>query len=149
MKTTNVSALLLLLSSPLALFATPDNDRRIETAAKESYNYRTVLEDTVTVKASDGVVTLTGKVKDKGDKALAEDTVENLPGVTRVKNEIKVESSHPEKSDGWIAWKIRSRLLVKGNVSATATKVAVVDGVVTLTGHADNEAQKTLTEVYA
>jgi osmotically-inducible protein OsmY len=149
MKTTNVSALLLLLSSPLALFATPDNDRRIETAAKESYNYRTVLEDTVTVKASDGIVTLTGKVKDKGDKALAEDTVESLPGVTRVKNEIKVESSHPEKSDGWIAWKIRSRLLVKGNVSATATKVAVVDGVVTLTGHADNEAQKTLTEVYA
>ena len=149
MKTTNVSALLLLLSSPLALFATPDNDRRIETAAKESYNYRTVLEDTVTVKASDGIVTLTGKVKDKGDKALAEDTVESLPGVTRVKNEIKVESSHPEKSDGWIAWKIRSRLLVKGNVSATATQVAVVDGVVTLTGHADNEAQKTLTEVYA
>jgi len=149
MNTKNIAALLLLLSSPLALFATPDNDRRIETAAKESYNYRTVLEDTVTVKASDGVVTLTGKVKDKGDKALAEDTVENLPGVSRVKNDIKVESSHPEKSDGWIAWKIRSRLLVKGNVSATATKVAVVDGVVTLTGHAENEAQKTLTEVYA
>jgi hyperosmotically inducible protein len=101
------------------------------------------------VKASDGVVTLTGTVKDKGDKALAEDTVENLPGVTRVRNDIKVESSHPEKSDGWIAWKIRSRLLVKGNVSATATKVTVVDGVVTLTGNADNEAQKTLTEVYA
>ena len=75
--------------------------------------------------------------------------MENLPGVTHVKNEIKVESSHPEKSDGWIAWKIRSRLLVKGNVSATATKVSVVNGVVTLTGTADNEAQKTLTEVYA
>jgi len=149
MKTKNVSALLLLLSSPFALFATPDTDRRIEAAAKESYNYRTVLEDKVTVKASDGVVTLTGKVNDKSDKALAEDTVENLPGVSRVKNDIKVESSHPEKSDGWIAWKIRSRLLVKGNVSATATKVAVVDGVVTLTGTADNEAQKTLTGVYA
>ena len=149
MKLKNTSAHLLLLASPLALFATPDNDRRIEAAAKESFNYRTVLEDKVTVKASDGVVTLTGKVKDQGDKALAEDTVENLPGVTHVKNEIKVESSHPEKSDGWIAWKIRSRLLVKGNVSATATKVSVVNGVVTLTGTADNEAQKTLTEVYA
>ena len=149
MKTKNLSALLLLLSSPLALFATPDNDRRIEAAAKESYNYRTLLEDNVSVKASDGVVTLTGKVKDKDDKALAEDTVENLPGVTRVRNEIKVESIHPEKSDGWIALKIRGRLLVKGNVSATATNVTVVDGVVTLTGTADNEAQKTLTEVYA
>jgi len=38
---------------------------------------------------------------------------------------------------------------VKGNVSAATTKVAVKDGVVTLTGTADNEAQKTLTEVYA
>ncbi len=149
MKTTNLSALLLLLSSPLALLASPDNDRRIEAAAKESYNYRALLEDKVTVKSNDGVVTLTGKVKDKEDKALAEDTVENLPGVTRVNNEITVDSIHPEKSDGWIAWKIRGRLLVKGNVSATATKVAVVNGVVTLTGTVENEAQKTLTEVYA
>lgn len=149
MKTTNLSALLLLLASPLALLATPDTDRRIEAAAKDSYNYRTLLEDKVKVKVSDGVVTLTGKVKDKDDKALAEDTVENLPGVTRVKNEITVDSSHAEKSDAWIAWKIRSRLLVKGNVSATATKVTVVNGVVTLTGTAENEAQKTLTEVYA
>lgn len=149
MKTTNLSALLLLLSSPLALLATPDTDRRIEAAAKESYNYRTVLEDNVNVNVKDGVVTLSGKVRDKDDKALAEDTVENLPGVTRVKNDITVESTHPEKSDEWIAWKIRGRLLVKGNVSAAATKVAVKDGVVTLTGTADNEAQKTLTEVYA
>lgn len=149
MKTRNLSALLLLLSSPLALLATPDTDRKIETAAKESYNYRTVLEDNVNVKVKDGVVTLSGKVKDKDDKALAEDTVKNLPGVTRVKNDITLESGHPEKSDGWIAWKVRGRLLVKGNVSAATTKVTVNDGVVTLTGTADNEAQKTLTEVYA
>lgn len=149
MKTRNLSALLLLLSSPLALLATPDVDRKIETAAKESYNYRTVLEDSVTVKARDGVVTLSGKVRDKEARSLAEDTVENLPGVKRVKNDLTVESAHPEKSDGWIEWKIRGRLLVKGNVSATTTKVSAKDGVVTLTGTADNEAQKTLTEVYA
>jgi osmotically-inducible protein OsmY len=140
---------LLLLSSPLALLATPDTDRKIEAAAKDSYNYRTVLEDNVNVNVKDGVVTLSGKVKDKDDKALAEDTVKNLPGVTRVKNDITLDSGHPEKSDGWIAWKVRGRLLVKGNVSAATTKVSVTDGVVTLTGTADNEAQKTLTEVYA
>jgi osmotically-inducible protein OsmY len=48
-----------------------------------------------------------------------------------------------------MAFKIRSRLLVKGNVSATNTKVSVVDGVATLTGTADNAAQKELTGVYA
>ena len=149
MKNKNLSALLLLLASPIVVFASSETDRKIEDAAKASYNYRTVLEDHVKVKAHDGMVTLTGTVQDKDDKALAEDTVENLPGVTSVKNEIKIKSTYAEHSDKWIALKIRSRLLVKGNVSAATTTVAVQDGVVTLGGTADNLAQKELTEVYA
>jgi osmotically-inducible protein OsmY len=149
MKYQKLSALLLLLSSPLFVCASSDTDRKIEDAAKASYNYRTVLEDHVKVKARDGVVTLTGTVQDKDDKALAGDTVENLPGVTSVKNEIVVRPSYPEHSDAWISLKIRGRLLVKGNVSASATTVAVKDGVVTLGGTAINLAQKELTGVYA
>jgi len=149
MKTKYLPALLVLIASPLALLASHATDRKIEEAAKASYNYRTVLEDNVKVKAQDGIVTLTGTVQDKSDKALAADTVENLPGVTSVKNDIVVASSYPEHSDKWMAVKIRSRLLVKANVSAATTKVEVVDGVATLTGTADNQAQKELTGVYA
>ena len=149
MKLKNLSVLLALIASPVLLFASSDTDRKIEDAAKASYNYRTVLEDNVKVKVSDGVVTLSGTVQDNDDKALAEDTVENLPGVLSVKNNITVTPTYPEHSDAWIAFKIRSRLLVKANVSATSTKVAVQDGVVTLTGTADNLAQKELTGVYA
>lgn len=149
MKIKNASLLLALIAGPIALLASSATDRKIEDAAKASYNYRTVLEDNVKVKANDGIVTLSGTVQDNDQKALAVDTVENLPGVTSVKNEIKVESKYPEHSDSWMALKIRSRLLVKANVSATSTKVAVLDGVVTLTGTADNAAQKELTEVYA
>jgi hyperosmotically inducible protein len=149
MKNKILSSLLLCIGAPLALVATPANDRKIETAAEASYNYRTVLEDHVKVKANDGVVTLTGVVQDKDEKALAADTVENLPGVTRVQNDIRVTSKYPENSDGWIAFKIRSRLLVKAGVSTTGTTVAVHDGVVTLSGKADNLAQKELTEIYA
>jgi len=149
MKNKNLTALLLLVASPLALLASSATDNKIEEAAKASYNYRTVLEDHVKVKAKDGIVTLTGTVRDNDEKALAVDTVENLPGVTAVKNEIKVKSDHPEKSDGWMALKIRSRLLVKGNVSATSTKVEVKDGHAFLTGTADNLAQKELTGIYA
>lgn len=149
MKITKLSALLVLLASPIVLLASSETDRKIEDAAKSSYNYRTVLADSVKVKAHDGMVTLTGTVQDKDDKALAADTVENLPGVTGVKNEIAVKPTYPEKSDGWMALKIRSRLLVKGNVSATSTTVAAKDGVVTLGGTADNAAQKELTEAYA
>ena len=124
-------------------------DRKIEDAAKASFNYRTVLENHVTVKADNGVVTLTGTVLDKDQKSLAEDTVENLPGVMSVNNEIVVAPAYPEHSDEWIALKVRGLLLVKANVSASATTVAVKDCVVTLGGTADNLAQKELTEVYA
>ena len=149
MKIQKLSALLVFIAGPIALLANTATDRKIEEAAKASYNYRTVLEDHVKVKANDGIVTLTGNVQDKDDRDLAADTVSNLPGVMAVKNEIVVKSTVAEHSDGWIALKIRSRLLVKGNVSATSTKVTVVDGNVILTGTADNLAQKELTGVYA
>jgi osmotically-inducible protein OsmY len=149
MKTKNLSALFVFIAGPIALLASSASDRKIEDAAKASYNYRTVLEDHVKVKADDGVVTLTGTVQDKDDRDLAADTVENLPGVVSVNNEIKVEATYPEHSDAWMALKIRGMLLVKSNVSATNTKVAVNDGNVVLTGTAVNPAQKELTEVYA
>ncbi|HEY5551877.1 MAG TPA: BON domain-containing protein [Opitutaceae bacterium] len=149
MKTKNLSVLLVLIASPIALFASSETDRKIEDAAKASYNYQTVLEDNVKVKANDGVVTLTGTVLDKDQAALAVDTVENLPGVVGVKNEIKIDSKYPEKSDAWIAFKIRGTLLVKANVSATSTKVAVEAGNVVLSGTAENLAQKELTTEYA
>ena len=149
MKIKTLSVLIAFLAGPIALLASSDTDHKIEDSAKASYNYRTVLDGHVKVKVKDGVVTLTGKVQDEDDKALAADTVENLPGVMSVDNRIKVEPMYPEHSDAWMAFKIRARLLVKGNVSATSTKVAVVDGNVTLTGTADNAAQKELTAVYA
>jgi hyperosmotically inducible protein len=139
-------AFLLAATMPVALFASSSTDRKIEDSAKASYNYRTVLADHVSVKSMDGVVTLTGTVMDKDDKALAEDTVENLPGVVSVDNEIVVKSDYPEHSDEWIAMKVRGELLVKANVSASSTKVDVKDGIVTLTGTAKNRAQKDLTE---
>ena len=149
MKTKNLSVLLAVIACPIALLASSATDRKIEDAAKASYNYRTVLEDQVKVKANDGIVTLTGTVQDKDQKDLAVDTVENLPGVASVKNEITVKSSYPEHSDAWMAFKVRTRLLVKANVSAASTKVEVKNGIVVLSGTADNVAQKELTEVYA
>ena len=97
MKIKTLAILFSCVAAPVALFApsdnpSPANDRKIEDAAKASYNYRTVLENHVKVKASDGVVTLTGTVQDKGDKDLAADTVENLPGVVSVDNQIQVDA---------------------------------------------------------
>jgi osmotically-inducible protein OsmY len=144
-----LSALILIAAGPVGLLASTDNDQKIEDAAKSSYNYKTVLEDKVDITSDNGTVTLTGKVPDSGQKALAQDTVENLPGVVGVVNQIQVVPPGPEHSDPWIAFEVRSLLLVKAHVSATSTKVDVANGEVTLSGTADNQAQKDLTEVYA
>jgi hyperosmotically inducible protein len=149
MKNKTLLVLFVFIAGPIALFASSDTDRKIEDAAKASYNYRTVLEDHVSVSVTDGIVTLTGTVEDSDDKDLAVDTVENLPGVLSVDNQIKVEPTYPEHSDAWMAFKIRGTLLVHANVSAIDTKVAVKDGLVTLSGTTQNAAQKDLTEAYA
>jgi osmotically-inducible protein OsmY len=149
MKTlSQLTAALLLLAVPVLLRADAAVDRKIESAAKASYNYRTVLEDHVDVKAREGVVTLTGTVADPDHVELAENTVRDLPGVVQVDNQIKVVPPAPEHSDGWIATKVRTKLLLKSNVSAVDTKVVVKDGIVTLTGTVTDPAQKELTTAY-
>ena len=146
-KSKYLAALVMAAAVPAALFASSSTDSKIVDAAKASYNYRTVLDNRVSISSDAGIVTLTGTVQDRDDKTLAEDTVRNLPGVVSVDNKIQVQSAIAEHSDGWIALKVRGQLLMCANVSAVATKVNVKDGVVTLTGVAENAAQKELTAV--
>ena len=83
-------------------------DGRIESSAKNSYVFKTYLkDDSITTKSKDGVVTLKGTVKEESHKSLAQDTVENLPGVKKVENELVFKGESPAKnSDGWIALKV-------------------------------------------
>ncbi len=148
MKLRNLLALGLAAILPVALLANAETDRKIEAAAKASYNYHTVLKDSVDVTAAAGVVTLTGRVSDQDLKKLAEDTVSDLPGVLRVDNRITVTPPAPEYSDDWITLKINTRLLLTAQVSAVNTEVTVKNGVVTLAGTAESSAQKELTENY-
>jgi hyperosmotically inducible protein len=150
MKTSKLLTLLLAVSLPASLaLADHGTDNRIEVSAKGSYNFHVVLQDKVKADADNGIVTLKGTVQDNDQKALAEDTVSGLPGVVRVDNRISVEGGEPEHSDGWIAFKVRSLLVVRANVSSTNTHVDVQGGVVTLSGTADSVAQKELTAEYA
>ncbi len=139
----------LIATTSAALFASSDIDNKIEGAAKASYNYHTLLQDKVTVKANDGIVTLTGVVADKDLKSVAEDTVCNLPGVIRVDNQITLDPALKEHSDAWIALKLHTQLLIRSNVSYANTVIDVKNGVVTLTGTANSIAQKELTGEYA
>jgi len=126
-------------------------DDRIESSAKKSYVFKTYLkDDAINTASKNGVVTLTGTVAEASHKSLAQDTVEGLPGVKSVNNQLQVAGEIPvEHSDSWINVKVRTALLFHRNVSATGTSISVQDGTVSLRGEASSQAQKDLTTEYA
>jgi hyperosmotically inducible periplasmic protein len=113
--------------------------------------FKTQLKnDTVKVDSRDGAVALTGTVAEESHKSLAQDTVENLPGVKSVDNKLTVSADAPAaESDTWLGLKVKNALLFHRNVRASKTDVNVANGIVTLSGEALNQAQKDLTGEYA
>jgi hyperosmotically inducible protein len=128
-----------------------ETDDRIKSSAEKSYVFKTYLkDDSIKTESKNGVVTLTGTVTEASHKSLAQDTVESLPGVKSVDNQLTVKGEAPaEHSDKWIGWKVKSALLFHRNVSASGTTVYVKEGIVTLQGEANSEAQRELTAEYA
>ena len=138
---------LLLAQSPLRA---SEMDGKIEAATKKSYVFKTFLvDDTIKTESKDGAVTLTGNVSEDSHKQLAQDTVAGQPGVTSVNNMIEIKASPPANSDTWLYMKVKSTLAFHRSVSAYNTKVALKEGVVTLTGEATSQAQKDLVTEYA
>jgi len=125
-------------------------DDRIEASAAKSYVFKTYLkDDSIKTESKNGNVTLTGTVSESSHKTLAQDTVENLPGVKGVDNELRVSGDQPpQHSDAWLRAKIKGTLLFHRHVSASGTTVYVKDGIVTLQGVTGSLAQKELTTEY-
>lgn len=137
-----------LLAFSVTAFASK-TDSRIESSAKKSYVFKTYLKnDDIKIQSKDGVVSLTGTVSEESHKSLASDTVSGLPGVKSVDNRLKVKGESPaQNSDTWLTTKVKTTLLFHRSVSAM-TEVDTKDGIVTLKGNADNQAQKDLTTEY-
>src|SRR5262249_57174609 len=97
----------------------------------------------INVDTKGGVVTLTGVVTTQADKEQAERIARNTEGVTRVINNITVETDGEHDaagagmsaSDLTILSKIKTRYVAEDVIGA---KVEVRDGVVTLTGNVEN-----------
>ena len=95
----------------------------------------------INVDTKGGVVTLTGVVTTQANKEQAERIAMNTEGVTRVINNITVETDDEyagagmSASDLAILSKIKTRYVAEDVIGA---KVEVRDGVVTLTGNVEN-----------
>lgn len=140
-------ALALMAGAPLAAAET---DEKIVDAARSSYVFKTFLaDDAIRTESKEGVVTLTGSVKEESHKQLAQETVAGLPGVKSVENRIEIKDSPPEHSDTWLYLKVKGTLAYHRSVSGYGTQVELKQGVVTLRGEASSEAQKELATEYA
>ena len=143
-----VAAATFAIGTPARASATDD---QIKSAFNQSYVYRVYLkDDAVKVESKDGVVTLRGTVAEESHKAMAEDTAANLPGVTRVDNQLATPAEiAADNADTWIGRKVKLALLFHRHVKGRGTDVSVTDGIVTLRGIASSTAQKELTSEYA
>lgn len=112
-----------------------------------------------------GDVILTGKVENSVDKKLAEELVTNIDGVMSVDNKLTVmedrdmdsmtskmsddmeegyEEGASELTDAKIATVVKTRLLMDTDISGFDIDVDVENGVVTLTGTVDSDAEEDL-----
>lgn len=106
-----------------------------------------------------GQVTLRGAADSDASKALAATLAANTRGVVSVDNRLVVDStkrasdvakndagldSAPAVSDGWITTKVNSTFMYSANVESHNIEVSTDQGVVTLTGKVDNDAERAL-----
>jgi len=145
-----VMTAMVLAAAGTTLYAS-EADTRIETAFKDSYVAQNFLQnEAVKATSSNGIVTVSGTINQPSHKNLAQETAKNIPGVSSVDNRLEMNTGQPaEKSNEWLAMNIKAALLFHRNVSVMNTQVYVEEGIVTLRGEADSQAQKELTAEYA
>jgi osmotically-inducible protein OsmY len=145
-----VMALILTLLVITGYLFAEDMDKQIESAAKQSYVFKTYLKgDDIQILSRDGAVTLTGTVASEPHALLAAETVADLPGVKSVDNKLEVIGGIPEKnSDAWLQMMVKNMLMLHRNLDSDNTAVDVKDGLVTLHGEVGSQSEKALTAEY-
>jgi len=146
-----------LIESVAALFSfnrplfAPKPHEYFESTVRKSYVFKSFLKgDDIHMLYQNGVVTLTGTVAHESHKALARETVANLPGVQQVEIRLKEHGQIPaENSDAWLVSRVKSILWLHQNIDADTIEISAKDGTVTLRGEAASAAQKKLISKYA
>ncbi|HXF10839.1 MAG TPA: BON domain-containing protein [Desulfuromonadaceae bacterium] len=114
--------------------------------------HRNVNATGTTVNTRDGVVTLQGEASSAAQKDLTTEYAKDINNVKEVKNDMTiaktpakpVETMGEKIDDASITAEIKSSLMAHRSTSAMHTGVSTTDGVVTLSGTAKNDAEKSL-----
>src|SRR5476651_2465090 len=114
--------------------------------------HRNVSATGTTVYTKDGVVTLQGVASSMAEKELTTEYAKDIDNVKSVNNEMTIAASPAAPTaiagdkidDASITAQVKSSLFSHSSTSALHTGVTTTDGVVTLTGIAKNEAEKSI-----
>jgi osmotically-inducible protein OsmY len=114
--------------------------------------HRNVSATGTDVDVKDGIVTLTGEASSLAQKQLTTEYAKDIDNVKEVRNEMTiaktpvkvVETNGGKIDDASITAEVKSSLLSHHSTSALKTSVETTDGVVTLSGIAKNDAEKSL-----
>ena len=114
--------------------------------------HRNVSASGTDVYVKDGVVTLQGEASSLAQKELTTEYAKDIDNVKEVKNEMTIaktpaipsETIGDKIDDASITAQVKSSLLTHHSTSALKTSVSTTDGVVTLSGIAKNDAEKSL-----
>ena len=154
----NKQRLMIVLGALLALASANCERRRVDDSVITAIVKSKLAADNetssanVNVNTSGGVVTLTGIVTTRANKEQAERIARNTEGVTRVINNITVETNGDHDagegagmaaSDMAILSRIKTRYVAEGVIGA---KIEVKGGVVTLTGSVESAQMRVRAE---
>ncbi|MGA2281187.1 MAG: BON domain-containing protein [Verrucomicrobiota bacterium] len=114
--------------------------------------HRNVSATGTTVYVKNGIVTLQGEASSLAEKELTTEYAKDVDNVKSVKNEMTIaktpaipsETMGDKIDDASITAEVKSSLLSHHSTSALKTSVSTTDGVVTLSGIAKNDAEKSL-----
>ena len=114
--------------------------------------HRNVSASGTDVYVKDGVVSLRGEASSLAQKELTTEYAKDVDNVKEVKNEMTIaknpvipsETTGDKIDDASITAQVKSSLLSHHSTSALHTTVSTTDGVVTLSGIAKNDAEKSL-----
>jgi osmotically-inducible protein OsmY len=114
--------------------------------------HRNVSATGTSVYTKDGVVTLQGEASSMAQKELTTEYAKDIDNVKEVKNEMTIAKTAATSGatigdkidDASITAQVKSSLLSHHSTSAIHTGVSTTDGVVTLSGVAKNDAEKSL-----
>jgi hyperosmotically inducible protein len=114
--------------------------------------HRNVSATGTTVYTRDGIVTLQGEASSAAQKELTTEYAQDIDNVKSVNNEMTIAKTPaaPDATvgdkidDASITAQVKSSLMSHSSTSALHTGVTTTDGIVTLTGVAKNDAEKSL-----